>query len=419
MTPFGQQQMLNSGIKFFARYQALAEHDNPFVRASGSSRVIMAAQNFTHGFYRAKSKGLDKKEPYPILILSEAKGQNNTLAHGACPAFEKRPFFGVHLYNKWAAQFTPSIKQRLNKDLGSKLMSRNIVALMDLCGLATVAHPKGEVSRVCNLFPREEWKNYNHYYTLSKYYDHGAGHPLGPSQGIGWTNELIARLTGSPVNVLGSVNSTLAFDKTTFPLNRKLYADFTHDNDMVAILYAMGLYDTDVPEMANGNLNGYNAATASSFASRMYVEKMNCSVNGRAKTPELVRVLVNDRVVPLRNCGVDRFGRCTVEKFVKSLSFARSGGNWGDCWSKPPKYPGRPPLHRSPKRRLGTFDAGANITGVQANLTDGMRLTTRFASEQSVRPVGECFCEPYKEGEGNQGVTEGDAIGAARPWQQD
>jgi len=45
----------------------------------------------------------------------------------------------------------------------------------------------------------------------------------------------------------------------------------------------------------------------------------------------LVRVIVNDRVVPLQRCGADKLGRCTVSAFVESLAFAQEGGDWDQC----------------------------------------------------------------------------------------
>lgn len=47
---------------------------------------------------------------------------------------------------------------------------------------------------------------------------------------------------------------------------------------------------------------------------------------------ELVRVIVNDRVQDLKQCGGDRLGRCKLSAFVKSLGFARSGGLWDQCY---------------------------------------------------------------------------------------
>jgi hypothetical protein len=47
---------------------------------------------------------------------------------------------------------------------------------------------------------------------------------------------------------------------------------------------------------------------------------------------ELVRVIVNDRVIPLQNCGADKLGRCTLSRFVDSLTFAVNGGKWDQCF---------------------------------------------------------------------------------------
>jgi hypothetical protein len=49
-------------------------------------------------------------------------------------------------------------------------------------------------------------------------------------QGVGYVNELIARLTNASVRDTTSVNHTLDADPATFPLGRAFYADFTHEN---------------------------------------------------------------------------------------------------------------------------------------------------------------------------------------------
>ena len=169
--------------------------------------------------------------------------------------------------------------------------------------------------------------------TLNKYYGYSHGNPLGPSQGVGFTNELIARLTSKPVNDHTSTNSTLDNNNVTFPLGRKLYADFTHDNDMTAIFSAMGLYNNTAPLPNNTiveaeDAGGYSAAWTASFASRAYFEKLQC----RGEPEELVRVIVNDRVQALEQCGGDKLGRCKLSAFVDSLGFARSGGLWDQCY---------------------------------------------------------------------------------------
>ncbi|RDW92094.1 hypothetical protein BP5796_01488 [Coleophoma crateriformis] len=338
LSVFGQQQMINSGTKYFNRYKSLAKHYDPFVRSSGSDRVVESAYNFTQGFHKARiaSGAGDSAYPYNVVIISEDSGFNNTLDHGLCTSFEDGydSTIGDSAQAIWAAIFTPNITARLNGNLpGANLTMAETIHMMDLCPFTTVSSEIGVITKFCSLFTEAEWRNYDYYESLGKYYGYGPGNPLGPTQGIGFTNELIARLTNTSVEDHTSTNSTLDGSETTFPLGRKLYADFSHDNDMTAIFSAMGLFNS-TPTLLNTTietatqLNGYSASWTVPFAARAYFEKMSCA----GHEEELVRVIINDRVVPLTTCGGDHLGRCSVSAFVDSLSFAEAGGDWNQCF---------------------------------------------------------------------------------------
>lgn len=342
LTLFGQQQMVNSGIKFYQRYEALASQVTPFLRSAGQSRVVESAQNWTQGFHaakvidrRAKPRG-DSEYPYEIVEIPEDLGLNNTLNHEICTDFEDGWYDGIAdaAQAEWAEIFAAPIRDRLNEDMpGANLSTIQTVYMMDLCPFNTVASDIGAISDFCALFSEEEWHQYNYYMTLNKFYGYSHGNPLGPTQGVGFANELIARMTNKPVNDHTTTNSTLDGSETTFPLGRKLYADFSHDNDMTAIFAALGLYN-GTGLLPNNTIveaedaGGYSAAWTASFASRAYFEKLQC----RGEKEELVRVIVNDRVQPLEQCGGDRLGRCKLSAWVDSLEFARSGGLWDRCF---------------------------------------------------------------------------------------
>ncbi|KAK6405100.1 hypothetical protein LTR95_018802 [Oleoguttula sp. CCFEE 5521] len=92
---------------------------------------------------------------------------------------------------------------------------------------------------------------------------------------------------------------------------------------MTAIFSALGLYNTTTtPMLSNTTVveaeqeGGYSAAWTVPFAARAYFEKLQC----RGEREEFVRVIVNDRVQALEQCGGD------------SLGFARSGGAWDQCF---------------------------------------------------------------------------------------
>lgn len=339
LTTFGQQELVNSGMQFYKRYEELTRHVVPFVRSSGENRVIESAKNWTQGFSYAKIEDnqADDKLPHINVIIPEEPGFNNTLSIDICTEFENGTdsTIGNNAKEQWAKIFATPIQKRLNAHLqGAELTLDETIYMMDLCPFHVVASPAGDFSPFCALFTEEEWHQYNYYETLDKWYGHSYGNPLGPTQGVGYVNELIARLTNQRVADDTSTNRTLDSNPKTFPLGRQLYADFSHDNDMTSIFSAVGLYNgtTQFPEtkvVEAPNANGYSAAWTVPFAARAYFEKMTCDGHGE----EMVRVIINDRVMPLTQCGGDALGRCNLDAFIDSLAFARSGGDWDQCFS--------------------------------------------------------------------------------------
>lgn len=62
------------------------------------------------------------------------------------------------------------------------------------------------------------------------WYNSAFGAPLARAEGIGYVQELIARLTHTPIAVHNSsTNGTLDNDPITFPLGQSLYVDATHE----------------------------------------------------------------------------------------------------------------------------------------------------------------------------------------------
>lgn len=331
LTAAGRQEMVNSGAHFFRRYHKLVKKHTPFVRAGGQHRVVESAQEWLAGIAQsvnAKPKDVD-------VIIPEGTEWNNTLSHDVCPAFESGPHHGLgeRAQQIWASKFVPPIQERVNSKLGTDLSPTYIIYLMDMCPFDTLAHPSAKVSPFCDLFTTEEWHQYDYFQTLGKYYGYSVGNPLGATQGVGYVNELLARLQNKPVEDNTNTNRTLDSDPATFPLDRKVYADFSHDNDISGVLAALGLYNQTQP-LSNTTVestkktHGYSAAWTVPFASRLYVEKLQCS----GAKEESVRIIVNDRVHPLEFCDADKHGRCTLSKFVESQSFATSGGSWEQCY---------------------------------------------------------------------------------------
>jgi len=342
LTPFGEQQLVHSGRSFFSRYSSLARRSQPFIRASGQDRVVHSAEKWVEGFHQALLDGSfpnPPRLPYPMVIVPERPGANNTLSNKLCTAFTSGTYsrVGEEAASTWLEIFAPPIVDRLNKHLiGANLTTTDIPLIMDLCPFETVASQYGyTLSPFCNLFDANEWSSYDYYQSLGKWYGYGPGNALGPTQGVGWVNELLARLTERPVEDNTSTNRTLDGSDEYFPLGRGLYADFSHDNEMMSVLGALGVYEgvrmPNVTKSGPTRNGGFSSSWAVPFAARVYVEKMKCS-RSSGDGEELVRILVNDRVVPVKGCPSDDLGRCPLSKFVESMEFSRQGGRWDLCF---------------------------------------------------------------------------------------
>jgi hypothetical protein len=65
---------------------------------------------------------------------------------------------------------------------------------------------------------------------LQFWYGVGPGQPTAAAQGIGYVQELVSRLTQTPITDFdSSVNSTVVSSNITFPLNQPIFVDASHD----------------------------------------------------------------------------------------------------------------------------------------------------------------------------------------------
>ena len=71
-------------------------------------------------------------------------------------------------------------------------------------------------------------------------YGSAFGSPVARVQGIGYIQELVARLTHTPIKTHNSsTNATLNDNPITFPLGQSLYVDATHE---VVVLNSKGFF---------------------------------------------------------------------------------------------------------------------------------------------------------------------------------
>ncbi|KAI9669079.1 MAG: hypothetical protein M1831_000671 [Alyxoria varia] len=381
LTELGREQMEDSGAKARLRYGGL--NSKPFVRATDRERVVESAQLWNKGFQGGRDRS-DLAQYNPDVAIPEGTGLLNPLSHGACPEFEYKGGSSFRRQDPVLEEFGAIMKRNIemkgsikDADIISKWSIEDIVSIMELCAAETVLSQDNSISPLCELFGAGDWKLFNYYCTLTKYYKTGAGNPLGKAQGIGFVNELIARLKGERVVDQTTTNPDYDEPFDTFPtgVEHNFFADFTHDSDMTSILFVLNLYDEseDPKNLYPTNMNGpsttiekgydpnyrhFAANVAVPLAARAYIERMQCTPPGSNSPESYIRILVNDRVMRQPHCS-NKDGTspelCREDDFIESLRWAREYGNWDQCFSA--QFPrdarrGRsyPPMPRPPIR---------------------------------------------------------------------
>jgi len=194
------------------------------------------------------------------------------------------------------------------------------------------------------------------------YYDFGFGNPTGRAEGIGYVQELIARLEHQLISSPNSsVNSTLDSSLSTFPLDQKFYADFTHDDIIISVLTALSLdYLRDPPTLTQfpPNLNQtFIISHLTPFGANLETETIGCAsqspepirasrvqytptqygYNPENATYKFIRMRLNNGILPLNTirggaCGDANSGRvdgmCALEDFLLSQQNSTALANY-------------------------------------------------------------------------------------------
>lgn len=236
---------------------------------------------------------------------------------------------------------------------GHNFSSADVYNIQMLCPYETVAFG---FSHFCDLFTAEEWKGFEYSIDLAFAGENGntqmgTSHltaafqsPTGRAVGMGWVNELIARLTGIQPNssLITNENSTLDDSPATFPLNQTLYLDFTHDTNIMDIITALGLtqFSQFLPPTGPPQNQQLIVSHLEPFAARLVLEKIQCSVpipENRTGTAEgnsttYMHLLLNQRTVPLglsyQACGNRSDGWCEYDAFMSTLQTLNEAANF-------------------------------------------------------------------------------------------
>ena len=240
LVPRGRQELFDSGVLFYYNYGHLYDTSTKLLaRTTSQDRMLKSAENFMAGFF-----GLEWTNNVTLEVIIEQPFFNNSLA-GYFQCNNSNNYYstgGNNASRIWENIYLANATERLKALAGGYNWTvADSYNAQTLCPYETVAFG---YSAFCDLFTYEEWEGFEYTIDLQFYGNNGFGSPTGRGVGIGYVEELYARLQGHLYDLpAGSTqaNTTLDEMNSTFPLNQSLYMDFSHDTNIYAILSAMGL----------------------------------------------------------------------------------------------------------------------------------------------------------------------------------
>lgn len=327
LTPFGRLQPHNLGVGFRVKYGELLNGftEIPVFRTTSEDRMQNSLANFAVGFFGVP----EYLTSYHEEIIIESSGFNNTLAPWEnCPnANNEISDVSGYPSGNWTQIYLNQTTARLQQYLaGLNLTADDVYAMQQLCAYETVALG---YSSFCDLFTEEEWRGFEYSIDLSFWYGDGPGFPAAAAQGIGYVQELVARLTKTQPTTFGTnMNSTLDSNPITFPVNQPIYVDATHDTVIANIITALNFTTL----AANGPLpydhipvgHTYHVQDIAPFSSNLVTQVMSCpSTSNSATTESYIRFLLNDGAVPLTgvaHCETpNKDGLCLLSNFIQGM----------------------------------------------------------------------------------------------------
>ncbi|KAG1871757.1 histidine phosphatase superfamily [Suillus subalutaceus] len=238
LTPFGRSQLYGFLLKvyfmspcFVLRFDYIIQNFSetntlPVFRTASKTRVLNSAQNFALGFFWLPSRG-------PL---------NNTLAPQRSCTNSDNPNRGYRSQphvNAWKAVYLRDTVLHLQQYFdGFVLDVEDVYAMQELCAYESVALG---YSKFCELFTEKEWEGFDYSHDLNFWYNVAWGSPVGRAEGIGYVQELVSRLTQTPIETHNSSTNATLHNTVTFPFGHSLYVDATHKTVVLSVLTALNL----------------------------------------------------------------------------------------------------------------------------------------------------------------------------------
>lgn len=281
-------------------YASLFGSNKSFVwNANSQERVLDSADNFALG---ALGINYTKQVTFNVLPQTSVTGPGSLFGYETCPNYNMTYLSGEQA--AWKSVYVTPIVERLNSLMEGYVWNVSTVAnAQTMCQYETAVSSPGFDSPWCKLFtPSEqvnfEWDNDINYLQYA------------------YTNLNATALGGTYVQ---RVVEHLRKGSAT----QGVFATFSHDNSIMPILTALGMYrhdhfdsPADVPTTYSPYTHEFRAAKTGNFAGNFYIELLLCDRG------HFVRLQNNQAVYPLSECGPGPSGGpdglCELERWLNS-----------------------------------------------------------------------------------------------------
>ena len=384
LTGFGAMTEFLAGVTFWARYGRIlydasvgqlaynasfpngSARPKPVLRTTSESRILNSEINWSLGFFGPSFKanpdpGLnDASSPYHIVVIPEGGTENNTLAsYDSCSNCndDNIGYLGDIDLLQYAPKYLTNATARIQQyaPSGFNFTTLDTYAMQSSCAYETSYIG---TSDFCYLFTQDEWASFESSLEMLYYYSQSWGNPTGRAQGLGYVQELLARLQNQYITTSNSsINSTFTNNPTTFPLSQPFYADFSHDTVIVAVLTALSLDYLHVPPSLSDAppdpSRPFILSHIVPFGARLVTEVIGCAssdpepvsehrtqyypsqygYDADNATNKFIRMRLNNGILPLESlrggaCVGRSDGMCAKGAFLESQEGAEALANY-------------------------------------------------------------------------------------------
>ncbi|KAE8357053.1 histidine phosphatase superfamily [Aspergillus coremiiformis] len=306
----GYKELYNLGADLRFRYPTFYKDNTPFLLwANDYQRTIDTARLLARGYMGPNASFGDV-----YVVNSGGSGAvGNSLANSdRCPNFKDTS--GGDYIAKWQSIYLPPITKRLNKQLSGNLtLTDSQVSLFPyLCGFETQI--TGQVSPWCDVFTKNEIKQYEYAQDLRYYY--------GTGPGVGKNMTVMLPVLQGVVNLLKEGPSATAEKGNATVQLPPLVVAVTHDNQINELASVLGVFDDQKP-LASDKMHNriYVSSNVNPMRGTIAFERLSCkSDNGNSLN---VRILLNDAVYPIPSCRSGPGKSCPLDKYAQYVADKR------------------------------------------------------------------------------------------------